>query len=230
MPPTKKTKTVRGTEIEERYGGHAHRLRHPSRGGRNAHHAAALSLKEQVVSRAIDGLDLNSYPPSMLSGRATAAGRRQWPGSDRHGATRRVPLRRQPRDLQRRLRRAGGDPYMAADFCRAIMTGSRPNGSRRTTGCGPRSWCRSRRRILRSRRSSAAPAIIGSSRYCCPRRTRRCSGGGITGRSTRPPRSTNCRSRSTPAAPIAARRARSAGRPIATNIIWPRRRRSRRRP
>ena len=52
-------------------------------------------------------------------------------------------------------------------------------------------------------------------------------GDGTIGRSGRPPRSTGCRSRSMPAASIAGRRARSAGRPIATNIIWPRRRPSR---
>ena len=41
------------------------------------------------------------------------------------------------------------------------------------------------------------------------------------------PRSTSCRSRSMPAASTARRRVRSAGRPIATNIISPRRRRFR---
>ncbi len=67
--------------------------------------------KEQVVSRAIDGLDLNSYPPNMpFSGRA------DWRPAERQagqrscdGAARRVrPARREPRDLQRGLRRAGG--------------------------------------------------------------------------------------------------------------------------
>src|ERR1700710_638009 len=67
--------------------------------------------KEQVVSRAIDGLDLNSYPPSMpLSGRADwrpptgKAGQRS-----RMGAGRRFrSARPQPRDLQCAVRRAGG--------------------------------------------------------------------------------------------------------------------------
>ena len=39
--------------------------------------------KEQVVSRAIDGLDLNSYPPNMpLSGRADWRPAKGKPGSD----------------------------------------------------------------------------------------------------------------------------------------------------
>src|ERR1700674_4251487 len=39
--------------------------------------------KEQVVSRAIDGLDLNSYPPNMpLSGRADWRPANGKPGSD----------------------------------------------------------------------------------------------------------------------------------------------------
>src|ERR1700738_1007787 len=70
--------------------------------------------KEQVVSRAIDGLDLTSYPPNMpLSGRADwrpANGTpRKWQARQRlgDGAARGVrPARRQPRDLQRALRRA----------------------------------------------------------------------------------------------------------------------------
>ena len=66
--------------------------------------------KEQVVSRAIDGLDLTSYPPDMpLSGRADWRPAKGKPGSDlamvQRGGVR--PARRQPRDLQRALRRAG---------------------------------------------------------------------------------------------------------------------------
>ena len=66
--------------------------------------------KEQVVSRAIDGLDLNSYPPNMpLSGpRRLAARERQAGLRTRDGAARRVrSARRQPRHLQCALWRAG---------------------------------------------------------------------------------------------------------------------------
>ena len=118
-------------------------------------------------------------------------------------------------------------PTWRPPSARRSTTGSQPNGWRATAACAPRSWCRCRRLIWRSRKSNAAPATTGLSRCWCWRKARRCWGGGITGRSIRLPRSTNCRSRSMPAASIARHRARSAGRPIATNIIWPRRRRFR---
>src|SRR4051794_3917917 len=66
--------------------------------------------KEQVVSRAIDGLDLNSYPPNMpFSGRADWRPAQGKPGRPRDGAARGVrPTRRQPRHLQCAVWRAGG--------------------------------------------------------------------------------------------------------------------------
>ncbi len=77
-----------GNVIKERiHGGDADRLRHPSAvGGTRTTLLPYLDdhWKEQVVSRAIDGLDLTSYPPNMpLSGRADwrpANGKK--PGSD----------------------------------------------------------------------------------------------------------------------------------------------------
>ena len=67
--------------------------------------------KEQVVSRAIDGLDLNSYPVNMpLSSAApTGARRRASPAATSLCAARRVrPARRVACDLQCAVRRAGG--------------------------------------------------------------------------------------------------------------------------
>src|SRR5712675_3596679 len=63
--------------------------------------------KEQVVSRAIDGLDLNSYPPDMpLSGRADWRPANGKPGSDLA--------------MVQRGAQAVFDSYMAAAFCKAI--------------------------------------------------------------------------------------------------------------
>ena len=70
----------------------------------------------------------------------------------------------------------------------------------RFRGCAPRSSCRCRRRIWRSRRSSGGPATTASSPSWCWRRARRCSAAGTSGRSSRRPRATSCRSRSIPAA------------------------------
>ncbi len=190
--------------------------------------------KEQVVSRAIDGLDLNSYPPSMpLSGPGRlAAGRRQQARRRScDGAARRVrSARRQPRDLQRAstARRRCSIPTWRPTSARRSTTGSRPNGCREgpaaaglDRGADPGAGSRGRGdRAPRRRPPLRVGAGARAGRDAC-------SGGGTTGRSIRPPRNTSCRSRSTPAAPIAARRARSAGRPTATNIISPRRRRSR---
>jgi uncharacterized protein len=81
--------------------------------------------KEQVVSRAIDGLDLNSYPPSMpLSGRA------DWrpnnggkPGSDlamvQRGAFDQLGASHAICNVLYGAQ-AVFDPYMAAAFCKAI--------------------------------------------------------------------------------------------------------------
>src|SRR5437868_11909487 len=81
--------------------------------------------KEQVVSRAIDGLDLTSYPPSMpLSGRADwrpANGAK--PGSDlamvQKGAFEQLGASHAILNVLYGAQ-AVFDPYMAADFCRAI--------------------------------------------------------------------------------------------------------------
>ena len=131
--------------------------------------------KEQVVSRAIDGLDLNSYPPNMpLSGRADWRPANGKPGSDLAMVQRGAfdQLGAEPRDLQRALRRAGGvrSLYGGRPSARRSTTGSRPNGCQRIRGCAPRSWCRCRRRIWRSKRSSGAPATTGSSPCWCWRR------------------------------------------------------------
>ena len=189
--------------------------------------------KEQVVSRAIDGLDLTSYPPNMpLSGRPDwrpAAGK---PGSDLkmvqrgafdqlgashaicnvlYGASGRLRSLHGVRLLQ-------GDQRL--DRGRMAVAGSR--------ACAPPSWCRCRRRILRSRRSSAARATIALFPSWCWRRARCCSAAGSSGRSISSPRNTSCRLRSMPAARTGKRRVRSAGRRIATNITSSRRTRFRR--
>ena len=134
--------------------------------------------KEQVVSRAIDGLDLNSYPPNM-----PFRGRADWrpadgskPGSDlamvQRGAFDQLGASHAICNVLYGAQ-AVFDPYMAAGFCKAIndwiaaewlSTGSR--------GCAPRSWCRCRRRISRSRKSSAAPPTTVLSPCWCWRRAR----------------------------------------------------------
>src|SRR3981189_2668086 len=80
--------------------------------------------KEQVVSRAIDGLDLNSYPPNMpLSGRADWRPANGKPGSDlamgQRGACDQL---RASHAICNVLYGAQAvfDPYMAAAFCKAI--------------------------------------------------------------------------------------------------------------
>src|ERR1700704_976225 len=74
--------------------------------------------KEQVVSRAIDGLDLTSYPPNMpLSGRADWRPANGKPGSD---------LAMVQRGASHAIcnvlygAQAVFDSYMAAAFCKAI--------------------------------------------------------------------------------------------------------------
>lgn len=80
--------------------------------------------KEQVVSRAIDGLDLTSYPPNMpLAGRADWRPKDGKPGSD-FGLTRRHALDElgASHAICNVLYGAQAvyDPYMAAAFCKAI--------------------------------------------------------------------------------------------------------------
>jgi uncharacterized protein len=99
---------------------------HPAVGGTRTTLLPYLSdhWKEQVVSRAIDGLDLTSYPPSMpLSSRADWRPVKGKPGSDR------ATVCRQALDELGSSHaicnvlygaQAVFDPYMAADFCRAI--------------------------------------------------------------------------------------------------------------
>src|SRR4051794_12004990 len=100
---------------------------HPAVGGTRTTLLPYLSdhWKEQVVSRAIDGLDLTSYPPSM-----PLAGRADWrpangakPGSDlamvQKGAFEQLGASHAILNVLYGAQ-AVFDPYMAADFCRAI--------------------------------------------------------------------------------------------------------------
>src|SRR3569833_2259982 len=101
---------------------------HPAVGGTRTTLLPYLSdhWKELVVSRAIDGLDLTSYPPSMpLSGRADwrpANGAK--PGSDlamvQKGAFEQLGASRAILNVLYGAQ-AVFAPYMAADFCRAII-------------------------------------------------------------------------------------------------------------
>jgi uncharacterized protein len=80
--------------------------------------------KEQVVSRAIDGLDLNSYPPSMpLSGRPDWRPENGKPGSDlkmlQRGAFDQLGASHAICNVIYGAQ-AVFDPYMAAGFCKAI--------------------------------------------------------------------------------------------------------------
>lgn len=100
---------------------------HPSVGGTRTTLLPYLDdhWKEQVVSRAIDGLDLNSYPPNMpLSGRA------DWRPAD--GSKPASELAMVQRGAFDQLGASHAicnvvygaqtvfDPYMAAGFCKAI--------------------------------------------------------------------------------------------------------------
>ena len=190
--------------------------------------------KEQVVSRAIDGLDLNSYPPNMpLSGRADWRPAQGKPGSDlamvQRGAFDQLGASHAICNVLYGAQ-AVFDPYMAAAFCKAINDWIAAE------------WLSKDARLRASIVVPMQAPDLGGRGNRAPRRRQplRLGAGagagrdaarasGISGRSIRPPKSTSCRSRSMPAASTAARRVRSAGRPIATNIIWPRRRRSRRR-
>ena len=100
---------------------------HPAVGGTRTTLLPYLSdhWKEQVVSRAIDGLDLTSYPPSMpFSGRADwrpVNGAR--PGSDlamvQKGAFDQLGASHAILNVLYGAQ-AVFDAYMAADFCKAI--------------------------------------------------------------------------------------------------------------
>src|SRR5438477_10914347 len=80
--------------------------------------------KEQVVSRAIDGLDLTSYPPDMpLSGRADWRPAKGKPGSDlkmvQRGAFDQLGASHAICNVLYGAQ-AVYDPYMASAFCKAI--------------------------------------------------------------------------------------------------------------
>jgi predicted TIM-barrel fold metal-dependent hydrolase len=80
--------------------------------------------KEQVVSRAIDGLDLNSYPPNMpFSGRADWRPKSGKPGSDlamvQRGAFDQLGASHAICNVLYGAQ-AVYDPYMASAFCKAI--------------------------------------------------------------------------------------------------------------
>src|SRR3978361_1146525 len=80
--------------------------------------------KEQVVSRAIDGLDLTSYPPNMpLSGRPDWRPKGGKPGSDlamvQRGAFDQLGSSHAICNVLYGAQ-AVFDPYMAAAFCKAI--------------------------------------------------------------------------------------------------------------
>src|SRR3569832_1319839 len=100
---------------------------HPAVGGTRTTLLPYLSdhWKEQVVSRAIDGLDLTSYPPSMpLSGRADwRPGNGKKPGSDlamvQKGAFDQLGASHAICNVLYGAQ-AVFAVYMAADFCRAI--------------------------------------------------------------------------------------------------------------
>src|SRR6202051_2297573 len=132
---------------------------HPAVGGTRTPLLPYLAdhWKEQVVSRAIDGLDLTSYPPNMpLSGRADwrpANGGK--PGSDlemvRRGAFDQLGSSHAICNVLYGAQ-AVYDPTWPPPSARRSTTGSRPNGCRVMRGCVPRSWCLCRRRISRSRK------------------------------------------------------------------------------
>ena len=187
--------------------------------------------KEQVVSRAIDGLDLNSYPPNMpFSGRADWRPANGKPGSElamvQRGAFDQLGSSHAICNVIYGAQ-AVFDSYMAAGFCKAIndwiaaewlSKDPRLSASIVVPMQAPDLAVEEiERRAGDNRFVSVLVLAQGDSLL----------GSGTTGRSGRPPRNTNCRSRSMPAAPIAAHRVRSAGRPIVTNFIWRKRRRFR---
>ena len=191
--------------------------------------------KEQVVSRAIDGLDLNSYPPNMpLSGRADwRPGNGGKPGSDlamvQRGAFDQLGASHAICNVVYGAQ-AVFDPYMAAAFCKAIndwiaaewlSKDKRLRASIVVPMQAPDLAVEEIER-LRRRQPFRLRAGAGAGRHAARQAAflAGVSGRGETQTADRDP----CRQ------PVSrARRVRSAGRPIATNIIWWRRRRSRRR-
>ena len=217
------------------HGGHADRLRYPSRGGRNAHHAVALSRRSLERAGGEPGhrwprshqlsAEHAAVRPRPTGGPPTASRAAIWRWSSAARSTSSARSHAICNVLYGA--QAVYDPYMASAFCKAIND-----------------WIAAEwlARDPRLRASIVVPmqapdlAIeeierrAGDNRFVSVlvlAQGESLLGGGITGRSIRPPRNTNCRSRSMPAASTARRRVRSAGRPIATNIILPRRRRSR---
>ena len=184
------------------------------------------------MSRAIDGLDLTSYPPSMpLSGRADWRPANGKPGSDlamvQRGAFDQLGASHAICNVLYGAQ-AVYDPYMASAFCKAIndwiaaewlARDSRLRASIVVPMQAPDLAIEEiERRAGDIRFVSVLVLAQGESLLGAAALLAGVAGGG---------ESTNCRLRSTPAASIARHRVRSAGRPIATNIIWPRRRRSR---
>ena len=186
--------------------------------------------KEQVVSRAIDGLDLTSYPPNMpLSGRPDWRPKDGKPGSDL-----RCCSAGRWTSSARRMRSATCS--MALRRC-TIPIWRPPSAGRSTTGSRRNGCARSAPAGL----DRGADAGAGSRRRGnrTPRRRQQFRVGSGAGAGREPlgrrhfwpvyqaaekhklPIAIHAGSR------IARRRARSAGRPIASNIISPRRRRFR---
>ena len=208
---------------------------HPAVGGTRTTLLPYLSdhWKEQVVSRAIDGLDLNSYPPNMpLSGRADwrpANGDK--PGSDlamvQRGAFDQLGASHAICNVLYGAQ-AVFDPYMAADFCKAINDWiaaewlSKDSRLRASIVVPMQAPDLAIEEIERRASDNRFVSVLVLAQGETPARPP-----ALSGRSGRRRRNTSCRSPSMPAARIARRRARSAGRPTATNITWPRRRRSR---
>jgi uncharacterized protein len=187
--------------------------------------------KEQVVSRAIDGLDLNSYPPNMpFSGRADWRPANGKPGSElamvQRGAFDQLGASHAICNVVYGAQ-AVFDSYMAAGFCKAIND-----------------WIAAEWLSKDSRLSASIVVPMQAPDLAVEEIERRAGdhrfvsvlvlaqGETLLGRRHYWPvwqaaAKHSCRSRSMPAAPTAPRRVRSAGRPIATNIIWPKRRRFR---
>jgi predicted TIM-barrel fold metal-dependent hydrolase len=187
--------------------------------------------KEQVVSRAIDGLDLNSYPPNMpFSGRADWRPAHGKPGGDlamvQRGAFDQLGASHAICNVLYGAQ-AVFDPYMASSFCKAI------NDWIAAEWLGKDHRLRASIVVPMQAPDLAIEEIerrAGDNRFVSVlvlAQGDMLLESGISGRSGRPPKSTSYRSRSMPAASTAARQARSAGRPTATNIISPRPRRFR---
>ena len=118
--------------------------------------------KEQVVSRAIDGLDLNSYPPNMpFCGRADWRPAQGKPGSDlamvQRGAFDQLGASHAICNVLYGAQ-AVFDPYMAAAFCKAINDWIAA-GSRSTQGTSTRTP----RQVLLARHMNAGSQLTPDS-------------------------------------------------------------------